>query len=216
MNVNKHGHCMLPSHDSQALNSSNTVTGTNDTSSVAIDKICDLNSKLVKAKIELDNKSTEMQELKNTLNKLEAQLHKQKEDIKTLKTQSTHQKKELVTLTKDRDDAVREREHNFRERMNYQNLHQQVLEENHILLARVESLKLQRDTSFRSTESVPTPAQRSPTPREVLLQFRSNERRISPKHHAPNTHRCVSPLHPVSALHHPEARLNFLWLEPPT
>ena len=57
---------------------------------------------------------------------MEENLAKQKHIIKTLKNQSASQKNEIIKLSKQRDDAIREREHNFREKMRFESLHQQL------------------------------------------------------------------------------------------
>lgn len=122
------------------------------TSCAAIDRICSLNSQLERSKAQLKDrakriadKDTEIQKLQAQLQKMEELVAKQKTDIKTLKSQSGNQKKELVTLSKERDDAVREREHNRSAKVYLEGRCEALTETNKILTAKVESLKTQRD-----------------------------------------------------------------------
>ena len=118
----------------------NMVNASHYVSVTAVDKLCKLSDDLAKAKTEIRDKEEEIVHLKDRSKQAETALEKHKADIRVLKSHTGNLKKEVRTLTTDRDDAIREKEQNFREMSHQRILQQQRTEENHLLCVKVESL----------------------------------------------------------------------------
>ena len=90
---------------------------------------------------DFDRNNAENLNLTQSVKDLMEQVSREQEEIKTITRHDARQKKEIQTLTRERDDVVKERKHLHREWMHQQTVNSQFFEENHLLLARVESLR---------------------------------------------------------------------------